>query len=59
MNASTFKTKTFWSGLASVLAGVAAIATTGDFVGGGNLIIVGILAIAGRDAISKVETPKQ
>lgn len=52
---STLKTKTFWAGLGSVLAGAATIATTGNVVAGVQMIVTGILAICGRDAITKVE----
>lgn len=48
------KTKTFWGGLASVLTGVGLI-VAGDVGTGIEAVILGVLAITGRDAVRKLE----
>ena len=49
------KSKTFWGGIGSIVSGVSVIATTGDYPSGIQLVVLGVLAIFGRDAIRKVE----
>ena len=49
-----WKTKTFWGGVATVATGVG-IAGAGDLATGGQTIMIGILAIFGRDAVRKVQ----
>ena len=48
------KQKTFWTGLGSIVAGVGGM-LTGEMtsVDGIQLIILGLLAIFGRDALNK------
>lgn len=53
MQKETFKSKTFWGGIASVASGVGLI-VTGEIPEGINLIGIGIIAIFGRDAIAKI-----
>lgn len=53
MDLSTFKTKTFWTGLATVLAG-AYLCYIGKVDSGLELLATGSIAITGRDAISKL-----
>ena len=48
----TFKSKTFWLGIATVIYGGVEI-TTGNNEGGINKIVIGLGLIFGRDAISK------
>ncbi len=48
------KTKTFWSGIASIATG-AGLIFSGEKSEGIQLIILGVLAITGRDAIRKIE----
>lgn len=55
MKWQTFKTKTFWVGLAGIVAGVGMIVAQGDIAGGAQTIVIGLLAIVGRDAITKVQ----
>lgn len=51
VNKEVFKTKTFWGGLTSIVTGLTMIFTTGDIVNGSTQIVIGILAITGRDAL--------
>ncbi len=51
---STFKSKTFWVGIATVVGGIALIANSEMEKGIGS-ILAGLAMITGRDAISKVE----
>lgn len=44
------RTKTFWSGVGSIATGIG-IVISGDTAQGAALIVMGILAICGRDAI--------
>ena len=48
------RSKTFWTGLGSIVAGVGGM-TTGEMtsVDGSQLIVLGLLAIFGRDALNK------
>jgi hypothetical protein len=50
---STLKTKTFWTGLASVGAG-AYLCYTGQVTTGAPMIATGAAAITGRDAVTKL-----
>lgn len=50
---STLKTKTFWTGLASIAAG-AYLCYLGKVDTGLPLIATGSIAVTGRDAISKL-----
>lgn len=47
------RTKTFWAGVASICAGVAMI-LHGQQEQGAQTIILGVLAITGRDALAKM-----
>jgi hypothetical protein len=49
-----FKTKTFWAGLASIVTG-AGIIVGGDVNNGIVMIGMGILAVFGRDAVTKIQ----
>jgi hypothetical protein len=49
-----FKTKTFWGGLASIVTG-AGIVVGGDVNSGIVMIGMGILAVFGRDAMTKIQ----
>ena len=53
IQSATFKKKTAWAGVASIVAGIG-LWYEGDVVQGLNLIVMGILAIVGRDAITKL-----
>lgn len=57
INKDTFKTKTFWTGLGTVVTGIGMI-VMGDKVTGIQTVILGVLAITGRDAIVKQSTGK-
>jgi len=46
------RTKTFWVGMAGILSGITMLAT-GQQEQGIQTIIIGILAITGRDALLK------
>ena len=48
-----FKTKTFWVGVGSIVAGVG-LCITGDFASGIQTIILGMVSITGRDAVQKM-----
>jgi hypothetical protein len=50
---NTFKTKTFFTSLATIAAG-AALCYTGNVAPGAPMIAGGLLAITGRDALSKL-----
>lgn len=50
---STLKTKTFWTGLASVAAG-AYLCYTGNVATGAPMIATGAVAVTGRDAVTKI-----
>lgn len=52
INSQTFKTKTFWAGLISVISGIG-LAVQGDIASGAQTALMGLLAICGRDAITK------
>ena len=54
MIAGTFKTKTFWTGMVGVITGVGLI-VQGDIANGAMTTIMSLLAIFGRDAISKTQ----
>jgi hypothetical protein len=54
MDKAILKTKTFWGGIASVATGVSLI-IQGDLGNGITTIVLGTLAIFGRDAISGIE----
>ncbi len=49
-----WKTKTFWGGLGTIVTGAGMIAL-GNKIEGVQTIIVGVLAIFGRDAVSKLK----
>jgi len=51
---SLFKTKTFWSGVASITTGIGLIAC-GNLPEGVQMIGAGIVAICLRDAVKKTE----
>lgn len=53
-NKNTLKSKTFWTGIASVVTGIGLI-VSGDVANGATTVVLGLLAITGRDAISKVQ----
>lgn len=50
---STLKTKTFWTGLASVGAG-AYLCYTGQVASGAPMVATGLVAVTGRDALTKL-----
>lgn len=50
---STLKTKTFWTGLASIGAG-AYLCYTGNVQTGAPMIATGAIAVTGRDALTKI-----
>lgn len=56
MNSSTFKTKSFWTGLAIIATGIGLI-VAGDMATGIQTIAGGIVTIFMRDAISKIQPP--
>jgi len=51
---SLLKTKTFWGGIASIAGGIGMI-IAGETSGGTQMIVIGVLAILGRDAVRKAE----
>lgn len=51
-----FRTKTFWTGLAGIAAGIALCAAH-DYPQGITLIIGGLSAICVRDAVAKIPAP--
>jgi hypothetical protein len=53
INKGTLKSKTFWAGLASIVTG-AGLVYMGNTSEGVQTIILGVLAIFGRDAIAKI-----
>jgi len=55
MNLTTFKTKTFWGGLAAIATGVGLI-LTGDVPTGIQTIAGGVLAIFLRDGVAKLQS---
>ena len=55
MKLQTLTTKTFWTGVAAVATGIGLI-YAGDQASGIQTIIMGLLAIAGRDALSKTSS---
>lgn len=52
MNEKLWKTKTFWTGLGGVVAGIGLV-VLGDVGEGVNTIVVGLAAIFGRAALAK------
>jgi len=52
MISRNIKKKTFWAGIATIATGIASI-VAGDVPGGINFIMLGVLAICGRDALTK------
>lgn len=50
----TLKSKTFWAGIASVATGIGLI-VAGDVLNGINMVGMGVLAVCGRDAVSKLQ----
>lgn len=53
INGGTFKTKTFWGALATIATGIG-LYVTGNKAEGIQTIIIGVLAIFGRDALTKI-----
>ena len=49
-----FKTKTFWSGVASVFTGIG-LMVAGEIPVGINAVVSGVLAICVRDGIAKLQ----
>ena len=49
------RTKTFWGGFVSIVSGVGLIAQE-QTAEGIQLIVIGVLAIFGRDAVRKINT---
>jgi hypothetical protein len=47
-----FKSKTFYTGLGSIIAGIGLIVTSGDVVNGGQYIIGGLAAIFLRHSVA-------
>jgi len=54
LNTKTLRTKTFWGGVLAIVTGVASCAG-GNWAGGVPSVVVGALAIFGRDAASKIQ----
>jgi hypothetical protein len=54
VKSTTLKSKTFWAGIVSVVTGVGMV-IQGDVGNGVMTAVMGVLAIVGRDAISKVQ----
>lgn len=54
MQGATWKSKTFWGGIAAIATG-AGLIVAGDVVSGVQTITLGVLAIFGRDAVSKIQ----
>lgn len=49
-----WKTKTFWTGIASVATGIGMI-LAGEVPDGMQMIFIGFVAICGRQAITKIQ----
>ena len=53
---NTFKSKSFWTGLAMIVSGVG-MCVMGDSLAGAQTIAGGLAAIFVRDAIAKLQPP--